>query len=1592
MSALDPLRARLAASRQERARARLKLEALFRDMTAAGDPEEKKALRERLESLRAEVAALRERETAGVMPELDPRQWMHGLDGSVPILLMPLRLQTRYTQSPNGRSLLVRVYPDDISAQAHDPTLTPVEADLGKQFWNAQETSEDETLPTRRSIWRGIAARYGLRRAAWIRQAADPSGSGPTVAETRTRIPAVWTLPERLVFRFYGPSDHLLAELPGNPIPDGLEVSFDPTREDLGFARDAGDFEYPPELAWQVDFDAAVKVGMGIAVPLDRIGNVQRIERLVAIGVRLADDEKTGAVAFERLIEDHRYTDGFSVVPQGTPTNVTQDSDARSGPDADAMLTWLESGGAYTDGGMKTRYDEECDGLRFAHALGLSPAAMQHVEQADCRDGSEAIAMKRALWSGTLGYYAQQMLWPLFESLPRVDPDRGERLMLAARFYFTHFVYGRGPLPAVRVGDQPYGVLPVSADMLKDTSDRVPPWNEAFIDGFADALHAKMLVLAGSWISAIPGLPRAGAGAQADTRLVDVLSLQASAAEYHGERLIGKEYLKEYVDFKAKGATTFADYEKLLDQRYANFAAAFPTLFATRPAIFDLSFFGGYWKQIVGGVLDLDRDLSPLLTGDVIDDLPYSESRTISDEYPNYLARIAADDFATVRRGYQHTRDGKAVPVTALLYMLARHSYLYEHAFSAMRLHRHFQGAAWRDFREKELYNTWFQLDRTYWDLLETEVPWPALGLGNGTSTVLKLVNGRRELRERFGDWLTFFGDVDQMYASLAKLGKLPTARLERLFAEHVDLCGYRLVAWVTGHTYQRLLAQRAWREDTRGNRIHPLYERPRDPPLLRYDLNHRPVDYAGGLYLGAYGWLEDIAADPASSPVTDLAEDLAPRNKKPVTRDADNYGLVHAPSLNQATTAALLRAASVSEPDTSAFNIDLSSRRVRDALWTIEGVRNGQTPAALLGYRFERGLRERDVKLLQYLPQLRDTFPMPKPVDTDPGAAEAIPARNVVNGLRLIQAYREGKFDAAIAPYVFAAADRSSMARIAAGIVDTLDACSDLMLAESVHQAAQGNFDRAGGVVTAAGEFTHVPDEFEVVQTPRSGTSLTHRVVIAMGAQAAVQEATPRARLEPQLNAWLGGIVGPLAQWTCALSYAYRDDGEAVTARYATTLDALALEPVDLLFIAGDENIGELGARLDRVLRSRFDADHPGTAIESIDVYTTVQGAPGTRPFVEMASLVAGLRKLLADARAMTQRDLLPPSVLHGRLPAAVDAFDSVELVARVTQFRADYIAAMTALSAAGDDAAIVDALVAAAAYGIPDALPAPGASRDALKAQVTRVLKTMQQRLDGADTKWKPGDALKAEPVRLLRVVIETLLAAGFPLMPRVNLTDDISAAALAPATLSAERVEDWLFTASLVRENAARLQHARMLASAAQHELDTLQVYQWPAAEKSWIAGPPPAGKRYSGDLVSIVVQPAPAFNPAARITGLVVDEWHEIIPNAQETTGVSFHYDAPSAEPPQALLLAVSQRRRTAHGMWSWDELVDCVDQALVLAKMRAVGPDELRHTPLDAVLPATLAAEASTPATIATSFLANISAKMAANISSLWTKT
>jgi hypothetical protein len=76
---------------------------------------------------------------------------------------------------------------------------------------------------------------------------------------------------------------------------------------------------------------------------------------------------------------------------------------------------------------------------------------------------------------------------------------------------------------------------------------------------------------------------------------------------------------------------------------------------------------------------------------------------------------------------------------------------------------------------------------------------------------------------------------------------------------------------------------------------------------------------------------------------------------------------------------------------------------------------------------------------------------------------------------------------------------------------------------------------------------------------------------------------------------------------------------------------------------------------------------------------------------------------------------------------------------------------------------------------------------------------------------------------------------------------------------------------------------------------------------------------------------------------RVCGLAVDEWVETVPASYETTSVAFHYDAPNATAPNVLLLAANPPGRER---WTEADAINTVDEALAIARLRAVDPQLL----------------------------------------------
>ena len=113
---------------------------------------------------------------------------------------------------------------------------------------------------------------------------------------------------------------------------------------------------------------------------------------------------------------------------------------------------------------------------------------------------------------------------------------------------------------------------------------------------------------------------------------------------------------------------------------------------------------------------------------------------------------------------------------------------------------------------------------------------------------------------------------------------------------------------------------------------------------------------------------------------------------------------------------------------------------------------------------------------------------------------------------------------------------------------------------------------------------------------------------------------------------------------------------------------------------------------------------------------------------------------------------------------------------------------------------------------------------------------------------------------------------------------------------------------------------------------------------------------------------------SFDPSKPQCGLLIDEWTEVVPTKEETTGVAFHYDRPNSEPPQTMLLAMSPQ--LDRGGWRWQDLIDILHETLQEAKLRAVEPEQIDKTRYANLIPATISTVTKYPVSIMLNYAFN----------------
>ena len=380
-------------------------------------------------------------------------QSLSGLkNGQAPILVFPLRIETRIIEG--GKKLAIRVFPDDILTRSHqrylrrfkeaDGTMVEEPAD-GISFWkNIKKSKTDNEKITH---WESLTKKYGTSRAVWI--AKSTKDQKDNINASGQKYPVVYTdcLPNMLTYSIY--EDEWITEISSETkkVQTWFQLGPDFNKE---VDRDINEIthEYQNGLKWISDFEEACRIGLGCVFDIAETKISGRKVNIFVMGVRtdLKEDENNKRIS--ELLANHYYADTFDnsleILPIGIPTNNTEEG--YSGFDF-SQLSSHESFRIFIQPLIDNKpLAEGTDKTMMVNLLGLDENDWKdiHFENKynDC-DYQTAKAVNALMW---------------YKYFSGTNP-----------FETDGFITGISPIPTLRIGMNPYGVL-VTGELPKGDS------------------------------------------------------------------------------------------------------------------------------------------------------------------------------------------------------------------------------------------------------------------------------------------------------------------------------------------------------------------------------------------------------------------------------------------------------------------------------------------------------------------------------------------------------------------------------------------------------------------------------------------------------------------------------------------------------------------------------------------------------------------------------------------------------------------------------------------------------------------------------------------------------------------------------------------------------------------------------------------------------------------------------------------------------------------------------------------------------------------------------------------------------------------
>ena len=418
------------------------------------------------------------------------------------------------------KCLLIRVYPDEVAVTQMARGLSAEEIRHARLFWVKYFHATKEL--EREAAWKSLCSLYTPPRAAFIARKQFPNHLEQLkkmvvpekieelgykwldpyftdlepVSDTSDLFPVPITelMPDRFVVQATldngNQKPHTIIQY-GRLIPKSLQVGLDLNNQPEVTESDSG-LKLGGNLRWMTDYAEAERMGMAITIPLDAytyfhytrkqirqyrekkqsvpslIKRKFLFQSIYVTGMKEFDpenekDSKICSRLLQEVFNAHLYGDeGLELLKIGTPTNILdgeegENSTYDTGEDAQIKEFYNKSIAPLED---KVRPGiEDGDADLLSYLFGISSLKPRYKDNPFLntanRDNTEVL--KQRLVNEACLRMAEKRKTPLTDNPLLNLLSKNERL----KGYFNYDVSSMGVFPSFRIGDQPYGIVPV---------------------------------------------------------------------------------------------------------------------------------------------------------------------------------------------------------------------------------------------------------------------------------------------------------------------------------------------------------------------------------------------------------------------------------------------------------------------------------------------------------------------------------------------------------------------------------------------------------------------------------------------------------------------------------------------------------------------------------------------------------------------------------------------------------------------------------------------------------------------------------------------------------------------------------------------------------------------------------------------------------------------------------------------------------------------------------------------------------------------------------------------------------------------------